>query len=135
MQDCITERLSLKDFTPAPGQGALAVVAREDNKEVLEVLRRINHWPSMASIRAERAFIEEIGGGCKVPLGAFAQIQNSILALHAVVLSPDGRTKIQTIKNGDPARPEEIGFEAAREILQKGAARLIRRWRMAYGNG
>jgi hydroxymethylbilane synthase len=135
MQDCITERLSLDDFTPAPGQGALAVIAREDNKEVIEILKRINHQPSMASVRSERAFIKEIGGGCKVPLGAYARIKNNMLSLYAVVLSPDGKTKIQTIKAGDPEHPEELGFEAAREILEKGAASLIQQWREAYGTG
>ncbi|KYH42446.1 MAG: Porphobilinogen deaminase [Candidatus Bathyarchaeota archaeon B63] len=134
MQDCITERLSLEDFTPAPGQGALAVVAREDNEKVIEALRLINHQPSMASVLAERAFIKEIGGGCRVPMGAFAQVQNNMLSIYAVVLSPDGRTRIQTSKKGDPEHPEELGVKAAREILEKGAASLIKRWRETYGN-
>ena len=132
MQDCITERLSLKDFTPAPGQGALAVVARENNEKVIEFLKRINHWPSMASVLAERAFIKEIGGGCKVALGAYAQVQNNVLSLYATVLSPDGKTKIQTSKVGDPMHPEELGSKAAKEILEKGAASLIQRWREIY---
>lgn len=132
MQDCITERLSLKDFTPAPGQGALAVVAREDNKEVIEILKRINHRPSMAAVLAERAFIREIGGGCKVPLSAFAQVRGNVLSLYASVLSPDGKIKIQTSRVGEPGSPEEIGFKAAREILEGGAAGLIRQWRDLY---
>lgn len=132
MQDCITERLSLKDFTPAPGQGALAVVAKEDNKKVIEVLKGVNHRPSMASVLAERAFIRKIGGGCKVPLGAIAQVQNNVLSLHASVLSPDGKTKIQNSKVGDPASPEELGFKVAQEILEIGAADLIQRWRNLY---
>lgn len=132
MQDCITERLSLRDFTPAPGQGALAVVAREDNEEVIEILKRINHWPSMASVLAERAFIKEIGGGCKVPLGAFAQVENNVLSLYAAVLSPNGKAKIQTLKTGDPTRPKELGSKAAQEILEKGAASLIKLWRETY---
>jgi hydroxymethylbilane synthase len=129
MQDCITERLPLEDFTPAPGQGALAVVAREGNKKVIEILKRVNHQPSMASVLAERAFIRKIGEGCKVPLGAIAQVQNNVLSLYASVLSPDGKTKIQTSKVGDPASPEELGFQVAREILEIGAADLIQRWR------
>jgi len=132
MQDHITERLSLEDFTPAPGQGALAVVAREDNKKAIEILKQINHWPSMASVFAERAFIREIGGGCKVPLGAFAQVRNNILSLYASVLSPDGKTKIEISKVGDPASPEKLGLKAAREISEIGAASLIERWRNLY---
>jgi len=135
MQDYITERLSLEDFTPPPGQGALAVVAREDNEKVVEILKRINHPPSMASVFAERAFVSEIGGGCKVPLGAFAQVENNMLSLYASVLSPDGKAKIQTLKVGDPASPVELGFKAAREILEMGAASLIQRWRNLYERG
>jgi len=135
MKDCITERLSLKDFTPAPGQGALAVVAREDNKKVTDILERINHEPSMTSVLAERAFIGKIGGGCKVPVGAFAQVRNNRLSLYASVLSPDGKTKIQISKVGDPTSPKELGFKAAQEILENGAADLIQHWRSLYERG
>lgn len=133
MQDCITERLSFEDFTPAPGQGALAVVAREDNEEVGKALRRVNHWPSMAATLAERAFVRKVGGGCKVPLGAVAQVQDGALSLQASVLSPDGKTKIQTSKTGDLASPEGLGLKVAQEILELGARTLIQRWRKPYG--
>jgi hydroxymethylbilane synthase len=132
MQDTITERLSLEEFTPAPGQGALAIVAREDNEKVNEVLRRINHWPSMAAVLAERAFIRKIGGGCKVPLGAIAQVKNGALSFYAAVLSPDGKTKIQTSKVGDLTSPEELGLKAAQEILRLGAESLVQHWRKLY---
>lgn len=135
MKDSIAERLPLEDFTPAPGQGALAVVAREDNKEVIEVLRRVNHWPSMAAALAERAFIREIGGGCKVPLGAIAKAQNGVLSLYASVLSPDGKIKIQTSKAGDLASPEEVGLKVAQEMLGLGAENLIQCWRSFYEKG
>jgi len=125
MQDCITERLSLEDFTPAPGQGALAVVAREDKKEVIEVLKRINHWPSMVSVLAERAFIKEVGVGCKIPVGAIARVQNNTLSLYASILSPDGKMRIQASKVGDPASPEEVGSKLAHELLEAGGAKLI----------
>lgn len=135
MQDNITERLLLEDFTPAPGQGALAVVAREDNKRVNEVLKLVNHWPSMAAVLAERAFVRKIGGGCKVPLGAIAQVKNGALSLYASVLSPDGKTKIQTSKVGDPTSPEELGLKVAQEILTLGAGNIIQRWRDSHEKG
>lgn len=135
MQDNITERLLLEDFTPAPGQGALAVVAREDNKRVNEVLKLVNHWPSMAAVLAERAFVRKIGGGCKVPLGAIAQVKNGALSLYASVLSPDGKTKIQTSKVGDLTSPEELGLKVAQEILTLGAGNIIQRWRDSHEKG
>ncbi|RLI47023.1 hydroxymethylbilane synthase [Candidatus Bathyarchaeota archaeon] len=135
IQDVITERLPIEEFTPASGQGALAVVAREDNEEVNEVLRRINHWPSMAAVLAERAFVRKIGGGCKVPLGAIAQAKSGTLSLYVSVLSPDGKTKIQTSKTGDLAYPEELGLKVAQETLTLGAESLIRHWRELYEKG
>lgn len=135
MQDNITERLLLEDFTPAPGQGALAVVAREDNKRVNEVLKLVNHWPSMAAVLAERAFVRKIGGGCKVPLGAIAQVKNGALSLYASVLSPDGKTKTQTSKVGDLTSPEELGLKVAQEILTLGAGNIIQRWRDSHEKG
>lgn len=135
MQDNITERLPLEDFTPAPGQGALAVAAKKDNEKVNEVLRLVNHWPSMAAVLAEKAFVRKIGGGCKVPLGAIAQVKNGELSLYTSVLSPDGKTKIQTSKVGDLASPEELGLKVAQEILNLGAGNLIQRWRELYEKG
>lgn len=135
MQDCITQRLSLEDFTPAPGQGALAVVGRQDDKKVIEVLKPINHWPSMASVLAERSFVKEIGGGCRVPLGAFAEVRNNRLLLHASVLSPEGKTKIQTSEVGDPTSPDELGSKVAQKLMNTGATSLIQRWRTQYDRG
>lgn len=135
MQDNITERLPLEDFTPAPGQGALAVAAKKDNEKVNEVLRLVNHWPSMAAVLAEKAFVRKIGGGCKVPLGAIAQVKNGELSLYTSVLSPDGKTKIQTSKVGDLTSPEELGLKVAQEILNLGAGNLIQRWRDSHEKG
>lgn len=134
MQDCITEHLLLEDFTPAPGQGALAVVAREGDK-VIEALTRVNHWLSMAEVLAERAFVRKIGGGCKVPLGAIARGQNDTLSLCASILSPEGKEKIQTSEVGDLASPEVLGLKVAQEMLEIGARDLIRRWRDLYEEG
>lgn len=135
MQDNITERLPLEDFTPAPGQGALAVAAKKDNEKVNEILRLMNHWPSMAAVLAEKAFVRKIGGGCKVPLGAIAQVKNGALSLYASVLSPDGKTKIQTSKVGDLTSPKELGLKVAQEILTLGAENLIQRWRDSHEKG
>lgn len=135
MQDCITEHLLPENFTPAPGQGALAVVAREGNRKVVEALARVNHWLSMAEVLAERAFVRKIGGGCKVPLGAIARAQNGTLSLCASILSPDGKEKIHTSEFGDLASPEALGLKVAQEMLEIGARDLIRRWREVYEEG
>lgn len=136
MQNSITERLSYKKFTPAPGQGALAVVVREDNRQAIDLLRHINHTPSMAEALAERAYIREIGGGCKVPLGALARSQNNnALSLRASVLSPDGKVKLEDFQVGEINLPEELGLRVAQKMRQAGAEELIQHWRRLYEEG
>lgn len=92
-------------------------------------MKRIDHGPSMASVLAERAFIKEIGGGCKIPVGAIAQVQNNTLSLYASILSPDGKMRIQASKVGDPASPEKVGSKLAHELLEAGGTKLIERRR------
>jgi len=125
MQDYITERLSLEIFTPPPGQGALAIIARDDNFDIIKILKEINHQSSMASIRAERMFLKELGGGCKVPIGAFAKVENNKLSLYVSILSPDGKIRISTSKTGDPLNPEYLGLSVAKDLLKKGALDIV----------
>ncbi|MDP6459148.1 MAG: hydroxymethylbilane synthase, partial [Candidatus Bathyarchaeota archaeon] len=74
-RDAITERLSLEDFTPPAGQGALAIVARIDDSETIQALGAITHHPSLAAVAVERSFMETMGGGCSTPIGIVARIE------------------------------------------------------------
>jgi len=125
LQHYITERFSLDIFTPPPGQGALAVIAREDNFELIEILKKINHPSSMVSILAERTFIGKLGGGCKLPLGAYAKVKDNKLSLYASILSLDGKIKISTSKLGDPLNPENLGLIVAEDLIKKGAIDIV----------
>ncbi len=125
LQDKITEHLSLEEFTPAPGQGALAVVANEEKRDVVEMLKRINHPPSMAATFAERALAREVAGGCKVPLGAHARVEGGRLILQASVLSPDGKVRIQASGSGDASSPDEVGRRVFRSMLELGVSELL----------
>jgi hydroxymethylbilane synthase len=129
MEDRITQRLSLMGFTPSPGQGALALVTRKDNKKLIKILGHVNHPASMAEAQAERAFMKKIGGGCKVPLGVIAQASGRTISLHGSMLSPDGRAMMEVRRSGDVARPKELGARAAADMLKLGAASLISSWR------
>src|SRR3989442_14299645 len=73
----ISERLAIEDFMPAPGQGALAVVARRDDLEVIEMLKSIEHPPTRAEIEAERGAVRIFGGGCKGPRGALGRARGN----------------------------------------------------------
>jgi len=128
LQGYISQRLSIQDFTPAPGQGALAVVAREDNLETIRLLKQVNHPASMAETLAERALSRELEGGCQIPLGALGRIEGPTLTLYASVLSPDGRMRMGFFQSGDAGSPEELGSRVAHEIGRK-TGDLIERWK------
>lgn len=128
MQSRIVERLPIEDFTPAPGQGFLAVVARRDREDVLKVLGPVNDPKSWAEAVAERAFMNEVGGGCKIPLGAFAQAQGETLRVLGSVISPDGSRRIDVTEEGNVRGADAAGRAAASRILGMGAAEIVRSW-------
>ena len=125
--DAIKERLSLEDFTPPAGQGALAIVVREDDPETIKTLGAITHLPSLAAVDAERSFMETMGGGCSTPMGVIVQLVGE-MRLYASVLSPDGRLRFQYRKSGEATDPREFGKSAALEALEMGASRIVERW-------
>jgi hydroxymethylbilane synthase len=125
--DVITELLTLEDFTPSACQGALAIVARADNKEAIEVLGKITDEDAWTATLAERAFMTTVGGGCKTPVGVIVTVNNG-LELLASVLSPDGSVRFQYSKKGSTDDPEGFGHKAALDMLDQGAAKLIERW-------
>lgn len=86
------EILSDADFLPAPCQGALALVCREDDDRVLDLLARIEDPVSRLQIEAERAFLAKLDGSCQTPIAALARWQNGVLRLEGEILSLDGQT-------------------------------------------
>ena len=98
MKNRITQRLSIQSFTPVPGQGALAIVCRKDDEDLIKMLKRIEHKNSYKEIQAERSLTESIGAGCTVPMGALATLKNKdrLMTLFAVVYSLDGKKSIKS---------------------------------------
>ncbi len=125
--DAIKERLSLEDFTPPAGQGALAIVVREGDPETIKALRAITHRPSLAEVDAERSFMEAMGGGCSTPIGIVARLDGE-MRLYASVLSPDGKLRFQFNKSGEAANPRAFGKSAAQEALDQGASEIVEKW-------
>lgn len=122
--DAITEALPLEIMLPAPGQGALAVQCRDD-AALLRLLAPLEDPATRLAVVAERAFLRHIGGGCAVPIAAYAQIVQKRLQLRARVLSPDGRRYIEVEGDGHPDEPETLGARLAAQALAQGAAGLL----------
>ena len=123
------ERLSTTEFSPSPGQGALAIVSRRDNLQLIELLRTIEDPDSRFAIEAERSLSIFVDSGCRFPVGALAQKTGDKLKLHVIVYSVDGSKSINVEKIGDPLQAKEIGKQIASELAEKGIAELAKNWR------
>lgn len=110
---------------PAPGQGAIAVVARKSDKEIIEILLRINHRETHSAVEAERKFLNEIGAGCSTPVGALAVVKGKKIYLKAEVLSVNGKQKIGIGLSDKLEKSMNIGIKAARIAKDKGVQKLL----------
>ena len=131
MKDVIVQRFSIRDFVPAPGQGAIAIVCRRDHTALAGMLQHIEDRHSRIAVLAERALIRKIEGGCRFPLGAVAITNDDKITLYASVFSADGKQSIHIKKVGRTSKPEELGSSVANMLIKQGAMNLAEGWRRA----
>jgi len=126
LEDRITEFFDYERSTPAAGQGALAIECRSGDSEVLATVALIEDKSVRAEITSERAFLERLGGGCSVPIGAIAHLNdNGQLQLTGCVASIDGASIIRESSKGVAAEAEKVGIELANRLLELGARDLL----------
>ncbi len=121
----VTQKLPYDISLPAVGQGALCVEIRENDKELNDLVRNINHSDSFATVKAERAFLKRLGGGCRVPIAALGQIVNGELKLTGLVGDRDGQTIIRSDISGSMENVEFIGEKLAEVLLGMGAESIL----------
>jgi len=121
-EDQIAQVFSPREICPAPGQGALAIETRTSG-DAYEICNRLNHAATSEAVRCERAVLAGLGGGCQLPLGAFAEAAGDGLRIQAVVVSPDGMQCVRAEAAGDDA--EKLGRSVAEDLLGRGAGRLL----------
>lgn len=122
LEDRVSQILPLETFLPAPAQGAIAIQCRQDPK-ILELLQPIHDKNTELCTLAERAFLEGLGGGCSLPISAFANLENNQIRLRAQVLKPDGSAKIEKEQMG--LNPHELGLSLAHACILEGAHEYI----------
>ena len=123
----ITQIFSADQMLPAIGQGALALEVRCDDDQTISLLGCMNHEPTEIAIRAERAVLRELEGGCQVPIGAFAHLDGEELYVQGMVADLDGTELVRKEITGEKHRPEETGVELARQLLNSGADKILAR--------
>lgn len=119
----VTEWLSLDVMLPAPGQGALAVQCRADDQRTLRLLAALDDVSARRAVTAERAFLSDLGGGCSVPVAAYA-IADQAIRLTGLVASPDAKHSIKV--SGEGNDPLQLGVELARQAIAQGADEILK---------
>ena len=117
LSDINVIKIPTQIILPAPGQGAIAIMCRKEDKEVLNICKKIDHENTRLAVSAERAFIKKIGGDCFTPLAALAKINGEKIEIEGKLFSDDGSffSHSKVIKNvNDPLR---AGEDCAKEIL------------------
>ena len=112
-------------MVPAPAQGAMVVVTRENDTFSSEAISRINHRNSEISTYVERDFLRVLEGGCTAPIGAIATIKNNTIHLKGVLFSPNGVTKLEVDKSISLDNYMSLGKQCALEILGNGGKKLM----------
>ena len=131
MKDVIVERFSIRDFVPAPGQGAIAILCRRSDKILTGMLQQIEDPRSRIEVLAERALMTKIEGGCRFPLGAVAITNHDKITLYASVFSADGTKNIRVKKVARTNEAERLGSKVADMLVEQGAMDLAEGWRKA----
>jgi hydroxymethylbilane synthase len=123
--DRTTELLDADKFPPAVAQGAIALETRDGDSHTNHIAAAIIDGKTTAAATAERALLKTLEGGCQVPLGAFAEIENGILTLRASLLSLDGTKRIDKMMKGSPEDAARTGRALATGILENGGSEIL----------
>jgi hydroxymethylbilane synthase len=120
----VTEWLSLDAMLPAPGQGALAVQCRADDKETLALLSKFENETTRKAVTAERAFLQGLGGGCSVPVAAYATVDDQVVHLEGLVISEDGKRMVKLTSEDTDAL--KLGNDLAQRAIEQGADEILK---------
>lgn len=112
-------------MVPAPAQGAMAVMVRDDDEQMIEITSALQHEESALCTGIERELLNEMEAGCSAPVGAFAWIEGDDLILYAVALKVDGSLQYDVEMKVPAANAKGIGRKAARKLLEQGADKLM----------
>jgi len=123
LTDAVEQILSLEEMVPQVGQGAIAIECRDDDPASIERLQTITDDPTKRCVETERAYLAELGGGCELPVGAHACLQDGIIQLDAVLASPDGATVLRFQEQGRDTIA--LGKAVAQQLLANGGSALL----------
>lgn len=125
LKDRIRSYISLDDSLPAAGQGVLGIECREEDMQTRELIAPLNDWQSAACVTAERAMCRRLGGGCQVPVAAFAEMNADTITLRGLVAKIDGSLVLRASASGSADKAESIGARVAADLYSQGAEEIL----------
>lgn len=131
-RDRITELVPFEINLPAVGQGSIGVEAREDDRELMELLAGLDHGPSRMAVTAERSLMRRLEGGCQIPVGALAVVDGDEIVLEAMVADLDGRNMIRLSLTGPAGDPGGLGESLAERMMAQGAGEILKKVRQEF---
>jgi len=131
LSQVISEYLEPERILPAVGQGALGIETRIADLFTNEIVASLIHQQTVTTVRAERAFLKRLEGGCQVPIGAYATMEGETLILTGMVADLKGFRLIRKEMRGDARQPELVGESLAEVVLQSGGREILAE---IYGN-
>ncbi|WP_263625718.1 hydroxymethylbilane synthase [Stappia indica] len=126
MAHVITSVIETSEFLPAVGQGAICIEARGDDQAVRAFLAPIHHRETEICLAAERAFLFELDGSCRTPIGGLARLEGDTLSFRGLILSPDGREAHETEREGPAAQAAALGQDAGAELKRRGGPNFFK---------
>jgi hydroxymethylbilane synthase len=130
--ELIKQIIPAEVMCPAAGQGALGIEIREGDADTRRYLAFLDDHAARAATTCERALLNRLGGGCQVPIGAFAEVQDGELHLEAIVADPDGSKLLRESREGNLGDPEKLGHDVGETLLRRGADEILE---AVYGRG
>ena len=125
MADRITSYFSPEEMLPAIAQGAVGIELRKKDKDLLEALRVLEDEETTITVRAERAFLKRLEGGCQVPIGGFAKRVDGKVSFTGLIASVDGNRILKETDIADTADAEKLGTETAEKLLAAGGKEIL----------
>ncbi|MBR2627486.1 MAG: hydroxymethylbilane synthase [Peptococcaceae bacterium] len=131
MVDEIKEELSYDICLPAVSQGVIGVETRENDDEIIALVQLVNDRQAEICVKAERALLKSLEGGCQIPIGAYAELkEDNIVVLEGMVGSLDGRTIIRESISGTAEQCEQLGQTLADRLAEQGGQAILEEIRM-----
>jgi hydroxymethylbilane synthase len=121
----ITHVIPSLQMLPAIGQGTLGLEVRRDDEQTVRLLKFLNHEETEVTVKAERAFLRELEGGCQVPIAAFCRYRDGVLHLSGMVSELDGSQTVKDEMTGEKEQAEQMGVILARKLLNSGADKIL----------